>query len=151
MKRFPFLSAALIAVLMVVAVGCTVPYETAGGGYYEDRPDRGGYYGGYSNSPYNSNVIVVERDPYTGRYYEVSPYGSYPYGGGRGVYVAPRNNGRYYNNRDTRYNNSVRDGGAYRNDNVQRQQQAQQREQQRQADVRQMESSKESILGKKKD
>lgn len=152
MKRFPFLSAALIAVLMVVAVGCTIPYDTAGG-YYEDRPDRGGYYGGYSNSPYGSNVIVVERDPYTGRYYEVSPYGATPYGygGGRGVYVAPRNNTRYNNNRDTRYNNTVRDGGSYRNNEVQRQQQTQQREQQRQAEAKQMESTKESILGKKKD
>jgi hypothetical protein len=135
----------------VVAVGCTVPYETAGGGYYEERVDRGGYYG---SSPYGSNVIVVERDPYTGRYYEVSPYGSYGYPvGGRGVYNTPRGNSRYYNNRDTRYNNSVRDGGSYRNNNNQqyRQQQTEQRQQQRQADVRQMESTKESILGKKKD
>ena len=149
MKRFPFLSMALIGVLMVVAVGCTVPYETAGGGYYEDRVDNGSYYG----SPYGNNVIVVERDPYTGRYYEVSPYGSsvYPYGG-RGVYTTPRGNSRYYNNRDTRYNNNVRNGGSYRNDNTQyRQQQTEQRQQQRQADVRQMESTKESILGKKKD
>ncbi len=151
MKRFPFLSAALIAVLAVVAVGCTVPYETAGGGYYEDRADRGGYYG----SPYGSNVIVVERDPYTGRYYQVSPYGSYGYGTGGGRYYDPRyNNPRYNNNhnvnRGTRYNN-VRNGGAYRNNDAQRQQQAQQREQQRQSDVRQMESTKESILGKKKD
>lgn len=153
MKRFPFLSVALIGVLMVVAVGCTVPYETAGGGYYEERVDRGGYYG----SPYGSNVIVVERDPYTGRYYEVNPYRSYGYpAGGRNVYVNPRDS-RYYdsrnynNNRGTRYDNNVRNGGTYRNNDAARQQQAQQREQQRQADVRQMESTKESILGKKKD
>ena len=148
MKRFPFLPAALIAILAVVAVGCTVPYETAGG-YYEDRVERGGYYGG---SPYGSNVIVVERDPYTGRYYQVSPYGSYGYPARGGRYY----DSRYYNNnhnvnRGTRYNNNVRNGGSYRNNDVQRQQQAQQREQQRQADVRQMESNRESILGKKKD
>ena len=150
MKRFPFLSVALIAVLMVVAVGCTLPYETTGG-YYEERVGHGGYYG---SSPYGSNVIVVERDPYTGRYYQVSPYGSnygygYPHGGG--VYVAPRG-GRVYDNRsnnNTRYNNNVRNGGVYRNPDVQRQEQ--QREQQRQADVRQKKSTKESSLGRKKD
>lgn len=149
MKRFPFLSAALIAVLMVVAVGCTVPYDTAGGDYYEDRIGHGGYYG----SHYGSNVIVVERDPFTGRYYEVAPYGTYGYpAGGRGVYINPRGNSRYYNNRDTRNQNTVRDGGSYRNnDNQYRQQPTEQRQQQRQADVRQMESTKESILGKKKD
>ena len=149
MKRFPFLPAALIAILTVVAVGCTVPYETAGGGYYEDRVDhRGGYYG----SPYGSNVIVVERDPYTGRYYEVNPYGNSRYYRG-GAYGAPHGGRVIYDNRsnNSRYNNSVRNGGTYRNNDVQRQQQAQQREQQRQADVRQMESTKESILGKKKD
>lgn len=146
MKRFPFLSVALIGILMVVAVGCTIPYETAGGGYYEDRADRGSYYG----SPYGSNVIVVERDPYTGRYYQVSPYGSYGYPSG-GRYYDSRYNNNHNVNRGTRYNNNVRNGGTYRNNDAQRQQQAQQREQQRQADVRQMESSKESILGKKKD
>ncbi|MGV3658167.1 MAG: hypothetical protein ACO1NX_09435 [Chitinophagaceae bacterium] len=147
MKRFPFLSTALIAVLAVVAVGCTVPYETAGGGYYEDRVDRGGYYG----SPYGSNVIVVERDPYTGRYYQVSPYGSYGYPAGGNRYYDSRYNNNRNVNRGTRYNNNVRNGGTYRNNDAQRQQQAQQREQQRQADVRKMESTKESILGKKKD
>jgi len=149
MKRFPLLSVALIAVLMVVAVGCTAPLNTSGG-YYEDRVERGGYYG----SPYGSNVIVVERDPYTGRYYEVNPHTGYSYRTG-GVYAAPRGGRVIYDNRNrnnnTRYNNSVRNGGTYRNNDAQRQQQAQQREQQRQADVRKMESTKESILGKKKD
>lgn len=148
MKRFPFLPAALIAILAVVAVGCTVPYETAGGGYYEDRVERGGYYGG---GAYGSNVIVVERDPYTGRYYQVSPYGSYGYPARGGRYYDSRYNNNHNVNRGARYNNNVRNGGSYRNNDVQRQQQAQQREQQRQADVRQMESTKESILGKKKD
>ena len=149
MKRFPFLSMALIATLAVVAVGCTLPQNTQGG-YYEERVGHGGYYG---NGAYGSNVIVVERDPYTGRYYEVSPYGGYGYGypARGGVYAAPRGGRVIYDNRgnNTRYNNNVRNGGQYRSPDVQRQQQ--QREQQRQTDVRQMESTKESVFGKKKD
>lgn len=42
----------------------------------------------YVEDPYRG-VVVLERDPYTGRYYEVSPYGTY-YGSSR-VY-----NDRYY-------------------------------------------------------
>jgi hypothetical protein len=73
MKRFNFLSVAVIAVLMVFAVGCTTLQESAGG-YYEDAPRSRAY----RQAPFGSNqVIVVERDPFTGQYYQVSPYGHY--------------------------------------------------------------------------
>lgn len=97
MKRFNFLSVAVIAVLMVFAVGCTTLQEGAGG-YYEDAPPSRTY----RQAPYGTNqVIVVERDPYTGRYYQVSPYGHYgsPYDNfGYGYPASPRghNRGGYY-------------------------------------------------------
>ncbi|WP_132055042.1 hypothetical protein [Pseudocnuella soli] len=97
MKRFNFLSVAVIAVLMVFAVGCTTLQEGAGG-YYEDAPSGRAY----RQAPYGNNgVIVVERDPFTGRYYQVSPYGNYgsPYDNyGYGYPANPRvyNRGGYY-------------------------------------------------------
>ena len=148
MKRFSFSLVAVMVTLMVLAASCSMPMGATGGYYEEDAPVRGNVY--YSQ-PYGSNVIVVERDPYTGRYYEVSPYGR-SYGNVYGNSYPYRNNRRVYNN-----------GGAYnrnydRNNVQQRQQQQQQRveqlhqqQEQRRETVRQMDNSKESILGKKKD
>src|SRR3712207_1867934 len=81
MKRFPFLQVVVLAVLLVTVASCSVPMGTSGE-YYEDAPARGNVYYG---DPYygNTNTIIVERDPYTGRYYQVSPRG---YGS---VYGAP--------------------------------------------------------------
>lgn len=98
MKQYNLLSMVAIAVLMVFGIGCTTLSESTG---YEEVPRRGVY----RQAPYgNNNIIVVERDPFTGRYYDVSPYGGYygaPYYGRRApVYrtvPAPRNNGRYTN------------------------------------------------------
>ena len=132
MKRFPFLQTALIVTLMIVAVSCSMPRSASGGYYEEQEPVRRNVY--YGNSNYGSNVIVVERDPFTGRYYQVSPY-STPYG----YYSSPfdRNyDSRYYNNRNSYYN---------RGNNVQRGQ----TEEQRRESLRNMEEAKESILGKK--
>ena len=75
MKNHRFLQMVVILILMVAAVSCTAIREGSGYGddQYEGRSSR--YYG--NRDIYGNNVIIVERDPYTGRYYEVSPYSSY--------------------------------------------------------------------------
>ncbi|HEX2534899.1 MAG TPA: hypothetical protein VHK69_14240 [Chitinophagaceae bacterium] len=103
MRSFPFLRTAVFAVLMVVAVSCTTTQGLSDEYYDTERADRGFY----SADPYlGQRVIVVERDPFTGRYYQVSPGGlyspvdsyygtrSYPYGNrsyrrGSGYYRQP--------------------------------------------------------------
>src|SRR5689334_14873790 len=90
MKRFSFLPMVVLAALMVAIASCSTPMSTSGD-YYEDAPARGNVY--YSD-PYlgGVNTIIVERDPYTGRYYQVSP----GYYGGGGVYRAPAYPSRRY-------------------------------------------------------
>lgn len=97
MKRFSFLSVVIAAVLLVTAVSCTT-MAGADDGYYERRPTSDRV---YVDDPYRG-VVVLERDPYSGRYYEVDSYGSY-YGS------------RYYNNYGGRYNTYSRDNDRYRN------------------------------------
>src|SRR5688572_21081462 len=96
MKRFRILPVAIVLVLMVAAVGCTTVREADGDEYYERVSSTPGRV--YVDDPYRGTVIL-ERDPYTGRYYEVNPYGTYqgsryrtydPYYNGRNNY--PRNN-----------------------------------------------------------
>ena len=99
MKRFPFLPVVLALVLMVTAWSCT-PLQEAGGEYHErvaGTPNRI-----YVDDPYRGTVIL-ERDPFTGRYYDVE---AYRYGARRydpyyrdGYYGSssyPRSNGRIY-------------------------------------------------------
>lgn len=133
MKRLSILTMTVVLVLMVAFTSCTTMQsgsdetyrnETAARRIYVDDP----YYG----------TIVLERDPATGRYYQVSPYGYYgnpyntynPYGGYYGSY---RNN-RYYNNRYYRNNNQPR-------------QQTQPSEQQRQEWERNRQEARKKILG----
>ncbi len=147
MKRFPFLQVALMVALVVAVVGCSMPRSVAGGYYEDGEPARRSMY--YGN-PYSNNVIVVERDPYTGQYYQVSPYGAYaaPHGYYGNGYDRRYYDSRYYNNRRNNNNNTY-----YRGDNGQRRAQEQQRqvqEQQRRETTRKMEATKESILGQKK-
>lgn len=112
MKRFNFLPVVIAMVLLVTAVSCTTMAGT------EDDYGRQ-VYGNrvYVEDPYRG-TIVLERDPWTGRYYEVGPYntyGTYPYYGNR-VYGSRgysggqyrnygRNDGYYYRNNQ---NNSQR-------------------------------------------
>ena len=102
MKRFRILPVAVALVLMVAAVGCTTVRE-ADGEYYERVSSTPGRV--YVDDPYRGTVIL-ERDPYTGRYYEVNRYGTYygsryrtydPYYDGRNSYPGnyPRNNRTY--------------------------------------------------------
>jgi len=83
-------------VLMVAAVGCTTLRES--GDEYYDPASRSVSNRVYVEDPYRG-VVVLERDPYTGRYYEVNSFGNY-YG-----------NGRYY---DRNYDRSgYRSGRTY--------------------------------------
>ncbi|HVE61047.1 MAG TPA: hypothetical protein VNA26_04465 [Chitinophagaceae bacterium] len=94
MKNFNFLSIGLIALLMVVAVGCTTMRDASEyDEYREDRSTRRVYVDPY----YGSDQIILQRDPFTGRYYQVSPYGYYP---GRSSYYGRNYSNRNYNYRD---------------------------------------------------
>ena len=106
MKRFRILPVAMALVLMVAAVGCTTMREADRDEYYERVSSTPGRV--YVDDPYRGTV-VLERDPYTGRYYEVNSYGTYYgsrnrgydpyYNGGRNNY--PRNNRTYRTTRQT--------------------------------------------------
>src|SRR5215204_6474486 len=113
MKRFNLLSAVIAVLLMVTAVSCTTMRGTE-----DDYYDRTQYERVqpsnriYVDDPYRGTV-VLERDPYTGRYYEVGTYG------GNYGYRNDRYSNVYRNN--TRYNktyNGNRNGTYNRNNNT---------------------------------
>lgn len=145
MKRISFLQVVVLAVLTASAVSCGLPMG-ASGDYYEDAPARGNVYYGdpYYSSP---NAIIVQRDPFTGRYYQVNPG---RYGGVYARPAYPNNNRRYNNNRNynNRNYNAGRSKGSYRT-NPQTQK-PQQTPAQRQQAEQKREQAKESILGKKR-
>jgi hypothetical protein len=133
MKRFNFLSAVIALVLIVTAVSCTT-MRGANDGYYDraQASDRV-----YIDDPYRGTV-VLERDPYTGRYYEINSYGSYssPYG--------------YRNRYDTRYNrNYTNRNRVYRNNNNNNNSNAnqQQTEQQKKEWNQKREEARKKVLG----
>jgi len=96
MKRFKILPVAIVLVLMVAAVSCTPVRET---GYDERVSTTPGRV--YVDDPYRGTVIL-ERDPYTGRYYEINSYDAYY--GSRYRNYDPYYRDRYYhgNTRTTR-------------------------------------------------
>lgn len=123
MKRFNFLLAAIALVLTITAVSCTTMAGTQDDYYNGQR-----VYGNrvYVEDPYRG-TIVLERDPWSGRYYEVgSPYYSgygnryygrtnRSYGGGYPVYR--RSNGGYSNGNATNNNrNNSRSSEQYQKD-----------------------------------
>ena len=129
MKRFNFLSVVTAVLLLVTAVSCTTMTGTQDD-YYDD--DQARVYGNriYVEDPYRG-TIVLERDPWSGRYYEVSPYGT------------------YYGNRNfSRYNTYSRNNGYYNrgNNNYQRQPQEPTEEQKKQNEERRNEARKK-VLG----
>lgn len=143
MKHLSFIRVAVLLALVVTVGSCGMPlYSTDG--YYEEAPlrrdvYRGSIYGG-------SAPIVYERDPYTGRYYEVNPYSVYAR---PGRYYDRRGNGRYYDNRN--YNNRYNNGygnNTYRNDPQQAQPQNNRQTPQQTQQERQ--DAREKILGTKK-
>jgi hypothetical protein len=130
MKRFNFLLVAVALVLTITAVSCTTMAGTEDG-YYDPGarvyPNRV-----YVDDPYRGTV-VLQQDPRTGRYYEVTPYydnyygGLYGGGGGfysRGYrnhsygYPSGRANGGYYNggNTNNRRQNDNRSSEEYKKD-----------------------------------
>lgn len=106
MKRFNFLPVVIALVLLVTAVSCTTMAGTEDGYGRQVYGNRV-----YVEDP-NRGTVVLERDPWTGRYYEVGPYSTYgtygsPYYGSR-VYGSRGYSGRGYRNYD-------RNEGYYRN------------------------------------
>jgi hypothetical protein len=116
MKRFNFLLAAIALVLTITAVSCTTMAGSQDN--YYDQNAR--VYGDriYVDDPYRG-TIVLQRDPRTGRYYEVSGYSPYynnygsdyygrryrTYGNSNPTYR--RNTGGYSNNsNNSQYNKS---------------------------------------------
>jgi hypothetical protein len=98
MKRFNFLLVAIALVLTITAVSCTTMAGTQDD-YYNGREARA--YGNrvYVDDPYRG-TIVLERDPRTGRYYEVGTYDSY-------------SNGYHGNRYDRRYNRGYNNSPYY--------------------------------------
>ena len=98
MKRINFLSMAIVAILMVAAVGCTTLTESQDDRYARTHgADRI-----YVDDPYRG-TIVLERDPFSGRYYEVDSYSI--------------RNDRYYRGYNSRYGNRYYGRNVYRGRN----------------------------------
>ena len=97
MKRFNFIPAVIAIVLMITAASCTTMTGAQDEYYERSQANRI-----YVEDPYRGTV-VLERDPYTGRYYEVNSYGS-----NSRVYRnnSVYNNGYYGRNNRYRTNNS---------------------------------------------
>ena len=109
MKRFSF--AQILTMLSLVAILASCGFTQPGYGEdYGDRPVRNR---SVYMDPYYGNSQIV-RDPYTGRYYEVTPVGPYgydPYSSygayGNGGYYG-RNTTRVYRNNNPRTSNTPR-------------------------------------------
>lgn len=126
MKRFNFLLVAIAAVL-TITVSCTTMAGTQDD-YYSGQEAR--VYGSrvYVDDPYRGTV-VLERDPRTGRYYEVSPsyngyYGNRIYGSRSydpyysGPYYGRRSSGGYSRNNNS--SNTQSNQNTQNNQNTQR-------------------------------
>jgi hypothetical protein len=102
MKNTPFISMAIIAVLLVTAVSCTTVQGTQDD-YYSNEPVNRRVV--MLDPSYNQEVYIV-RDAFTGRYYQViaDPYGNRF--SNNAFY-----NDRYYN--DRRFNNDRRYNDRY--------------------------------------
>jgi hypothetical protein len=109
MKRFNFLLAAIALVLTITAVSCTTmagsqdDYYGQNARVYGDRV--------YVDDPYRG-TIVLQRDPRTGRYYEVSGYSPYYNTYGNDYY------GRRYRTYGNSYPSYRRNSGGYSNNNT---------------------------------
>ena len=110
MKQFKFAHILTMLSLVVILASCGLTQP----GYGEDYSERPVRNRSVYMDPYYGNSTIV-RDPYTGRYYEVTPVDSYGYG----TYSAPygsygnsrnygRNTNRVYRNNMPRTNNTPR-------------------------------------------
>jgi hypothetical protein len=92
MKNFNFVQILGMLVLVVTLASCGLTQPGYGDNEYPDRTVRSRQI--YSDPYYNSGTTIV-RDPYTGRYYEVTPVAPYGYD----PYLSPYStygNTRYY-------------------------------------------------------
>jgi hypothetical protein len=101
MKRFNFLLVAIALVLTVTAVSCTTMAGTQDEYYGQDTRVYSNRI--YVDDPYRG-TIVLERDPRTGRYYEIGSYDPY-YSGSYGTRYN-RGYRNYGNNYPSRGRNS---------------------------------------------
>jgi len=124
MKRFNFLLVAIALVLTVTAVSCTTMAGTQDEYYGQDSRVYSNRV--YVDDPYRGTV-VLERDPRTGRYYEVGsydPYNSGYYGNrySRGYrtygnsYPSYRRNGSSYSSNNSSYSNRNNSNSNQSND-----------------------------------
>lgn len=127
MKITPLFFILFAAVVAFTAVGCTTSQMAADNNYPEDRQIGNRI---YINDPY-AGTIVLERDPYTGRYYDVT------YGAGSGYYG--------YSPYNSRYSNSYYYRNRYPRTRVTPQQPTQEEQQQYQQN---REEARKKILGK---
>ena len=103
MKRFNFVHVLSMLVLVVILASCGFTQPGYGDEGYSDRPVRSRQV--YSD-PYYGNTTIV-RDPYTGRYYEVTPVGPYGYDTYSAPYGTYGGNTRYYGRGNSRgYSNN---------------------------------------------
>jgi hypothetical protein len=105
MKKFKLVHILTMLSLVVVLASCGLTQPGYGDEGYSDRPVRSR---SVYTDPYYGNTTIV-RDPYTGRYYEVTPVSPYGYD----TYSSPYGsygNGRYYGRNSSRgySNNSPR-------------------------------------------
>ena len=124
MKRFNFLLVAIALVLTVTAVSCSTMAGTQDDYYGQETHVYGNRV--YVDDPYRG-TIVLERDPRTGRYYEVGNYDTYSNGyygnrysrGNRNYgnsYPSYRRNSSGYNNNNGSYNNRNSSNSNQNND-----------------------------------
>ena len=120
MERFNFLLVAIALVLTVTAVSCTTMAGTQDEYYGQDTRVYSNRI--YVDDPYRG-TIVLERDPRTGRYYEIGSYDPY-YSGSYGTRYnrGYRNDGNSYpsqrRNSSSTYNrNSSYSNGSNSNNN----------------------------------
>jgi hypothetical protein len=144
MKITQLLAVVLISIFMIGAVGCSSMQPVTGQDEYvtqgQAAPSRI-----YVEDPYHyGRTIVMDRDPVTGRYYQVNPYSLYDSRYDSRYYGDP-----YYNNRNYNYNDRYYSGrNSYPSRRVQ-QAPAQSEEQARQGEERRREAA-QILLGKKK-
>ena len=98
MKRFNFVHVLSMLVLVVILASCGFT-QPGYGEDYSDRPVRSRQI--YSD-PYYGNATTIVRDPYTGRYYEVTPVGPYGYDTYSAPYGTYGGNSRYYGRGNSR-------------------------------------------------
>jgi hypothetical protein len=107
MKPYTFLSAVVLMLLAVAFTGCTPLRDMGGDEEYYERGPRSTAGRIYVDDPY-AGTVILERDPYTGRYYQISPVGI---GGRFGNDPFLYRNNRFYGG----FNQPIyRNGGYYR-------------------------------------